>query len=81
VQQKGSLVNADRTRFDFAHNAPVTDDQVRQVEAFTPPGRQLLARGALGVPCFRPAMGPFEAAQPPETKEESVAFRPTGHPC
>jgi alanyl-tRNA synthetase len=33
VQQKGSLVNADRTRFDFAHNAPVTDDQVRQVEA------------------------------------------------
>jgi alanyl-tRNA synthetase len=33
VQQKGSLVNAERTRFDFAHNAPVTDAQVRQVEA------------------------------------------------
>ncbi len=33
VQQKGSLVNAERTRFDFAHNAPVTDDEVRRVEA------------------------------------------------
>ncbi|MBI5257292.1 MAG: alanine--tRNA ligase [Burkholderiales bacterium] len=33
VQQKGSLVNADRTRFDFAHNAPMTDEQIRKVEA------------------------------------------------
>nr|WP_315495735.1 alanine--tRNA ligase [uncultured Rhodoferax sp.] len=33
VQQKGSLVNAERTRFDFAHNAPVTDAQVQQIEA------------------------------------------------
>ncbi len=33
VQQKGSLVNAERTRFDFAHNAPMTDAQIRQVEA------------------------------------------------
>jgi alanyl-tRNA synthetase len=33
VQQKGSLVNAERTRFDFAHNAPVTDEQVRAIEA------------------------------------------------
>ncbi len=33
VQQKGSLVNAERTRFDFAHNAPVTDEQVLQIEA------------------------------------------------
>ncbi|OYT91823.1 MAG: alanine--tRNA ligase [Burkholderiales bacterium PBB3] len=32
VQQKGSLVNADRTRFDFAHNAPVTDAQIREIE-------------------------------------------------
>jgi len=32
VQQKGSLVNAERTRFDFAHNAPVTDFEIREVE-------------------------------------------------
>ena len=33
VQQKGSLVNAERTRFDFAHNGPMTDGQIREVEA------------------------------------------------
>jgi alanyl-tRNA synthetase len=33
VQQKGSLVNAERTRFDFAHNAPVTAGQIREIEA------------------------------------------------
>jgi len=33
VQQKGSLVNAERTRFDFAHNAPVTDAEIREIEA------------------------------------------------
>jgi alanyl-tRNA synthetase len=33
VQQKGSLVTAGRTRFDFVHNAPVTDAQIAQVEA------------------------------------------------
>jgi alanyl-tRNA synthetase len=33
VQQKGSLVNAERTRFDFAHNGPMTDEQIRKVEA------------------------------------------------
>ncbi|MEO6895785.1 MAG: alanine--tRNA ligase, partial [Caldimonas sp.] len=32
VQQKGSLVDADKTRFDFAHNAPLTDGQIRRVE-------------------------------------------------
>ncbi|WP_024814989.1 alanine--tRNA ligase [Acidovorax sp. JHL-3] len=32
VQQKGSLVNADRTRFDFAHNAPVADAEIREIE-------------------------------------------------
>ncbi len=33
VQQKGSLVTPDRTRFDFAHNAPLSDDEVRRIEA------------------------------------------------
>jgi len=33
VQQKGSLVTPERTRFDFAHNAPVTPQQIREVEA------------------------------------------------
>ena len=33
VQQKGSLVNAERTRFDFTHNAPVTPAQITQIEA------------------------------------------------
>ena len=32
VQQKGSLVDADKTRFDFTHNAPLTDAQIREVE-------------------------------------------------
>ncbi|WP_019448037.1 alanine--tRNA ligase [Cupriavidus sp. BIS7] len=32
VQQKGSLVDPDKTRFDFSHNAPLTDDQIRQIE-------------------------------------------------
>ncbi|MGE6495332.1 alanine--tRNA ligase [Cupriavidus metallidurans] len=32
VQQKGSLVDPDKTRFDFSHNAPLTDAQIRQIE-------------------------------------------------
>ncbi|MDO9147505.1 MAG: alanine--tRNA ligase [Hydrogenophaga sp.] len=32
VQQKGSLVDADKTRFDFTHNAPLTDAQIREIE-------------------------------------------------
>lgn len=32
VQQKGSLVDADKTRFDFSHNAPLTAAQIREVE-------------------------------------------------
>ncbi|MHB8667040.1 MAG: alanine--tRNA ligase [Burkholderiales bacterium] len=33
VQQKGSLVDSQRTRFDFSHNEPMTEAQLRQVEA------------------------------------------------
>lgn len=33
VSQKGSLVDAEKTRFDFSHNAPMTADEVRQVES------------------------------------------------
>jgi len=33
VQQKGSLVTPERTRFDFAHNAPLTQAQIAKVEA------------------------------------------------
>src|SRR5207253_1451451 len=33
VQQRGSLVDADKTRFDFSHNKPMTDDEIRRVEA------------------------------------------------
>ena len=33
VQQKGSLVNAERTRFDFAHGQPVTAAEIAQIEA------------------------------------------------
>ena len=32
VQQKGSLVDSDKTRFDFVHNAPMTDEEIAQVE-------------------------------------------------
>ncbi|MEP7154170.1 MAG: alanine--tRNA ligase [Betaproteobacteria bacterium] len=33
VQQKGSLVDADKTRFDFAHNSPMSADELARVEA------------------------------------------------
>jgi len=33
VSQKGSLVNAERTRFDFAHPQPLSSDELRRIEA------------------------------------------------
>ncbi len=44
VQQKGSLVNAERTRFDFSHHAPLTEAQVAQVEALV--NAEVLANAA-----------------------------------
>jgi alanyl-tRNA synthetase len=44
VQQKGSLVNAERTRFDFSHNAPLTDAQITQIEAIV--NTEVLANAA-----------------------------------
>lgn len=44
VQQKGSLVNAERTRFDFSHNAPLTDEQIRRIEAIV--NAEILANAA-----------------------------------
>ncbi|MEZ5663341.1 MAG: alanine--tRNA ligase [Burkholderiaceae bacterium] len=44
VQQKGSLVNAERTRFDFAHNAPVSGDDIRRIEAIV--NAEILANAA-----------------------------------
>jgi alanyl-tRNA synthetase len=34
VQQRGSLVDPHRTRFDFSHNEPLTENEIREVEAF-----------------------------------------------
>jgi alanyl-tRNA synthetase len=44
VQQKGSLVNAERTRFDFSHNAPLTDEQIGKIEAIV--NAEVLANAA-----------------------------------
>jgi alanyl-tRNA synthetase len=44
VQQKGSLVDAERTRFDFSHNEPMTDQQIRRVETIV--NAEVLANSA-----------------------------------
>jgi alanyl-tRNA synthetase len=44
VQQKGSLVDPDKTRFDFSHNAPLTAEQIVQVEAIV--NREILENHA-----------------------------------
>lgn len=33
VQQRGSLVDGDKTRFDFAHDAALTEDEISRVES------------------------------------------------
>jgi alanyl-tRNA synthetase len=44
VAQKGSLVDADKTRFDFSHNAPLTAAEIRRVEDIV--NREILANAA-----------------------------------
>ena len=44
VQQKGSLVNAERTRFDFVHHGPMTEEQIAKVEALV--NAEILANAA-----------------------------------
>ena len=44
VQQKGSQVDADKTRFDFVHSQPMTDDEVRRVEGIV--NAEILANAA-----------------------------------
>jgi alanyl-tRNA synthetase len=44
VQQKGSLVDAAKTRFDFAHHAPMSAEEIRRVEAIV--NREILANVA-----------------------------------
>lgn len=44
VQQKGSLVDTEKTRFDFVHNAPMTDEQVLKVEQLV--NAEILANAA-----------------------------------
>jgi alanyl-tRNA synthetase len=33
LQQKGSLVDPDKTRFDFSHNKPLAEDELERIEA------------------------------------------------
>jgi alanyl-tRNA synthetase len=56
VQQKGSLVDAERTRFDFAHNAPLSAAQIARVEALV--NAEILANAAT-----QARVMPIEAAQ------------------
>ncbi|PXX40346.1 alanine--tRNA ligase [Undibacterium pigrum] len=44
VAQKGSLVDVEKTRFDFSHNGPMTADEIRQVETIV--NREILANAA-----------------------------------
>jgi alanyl-tRNA synthetase len=44
VQQKGSQVDGDKTRFDFVHTQPMTDVEIRKVEAIV--NAEILANAA-----------------------------------
>ena len=44
VQQRGSLVDASKTRFDFSHDAPIAAEQIRRVETIV--NKEVLANVA-----------------------------------
>ncbi len=56
VQQKGSLVDSEKTRFDFVQPSPMTDAQIREVEARV--NAEILANTAT-----QARVMPIEAAQ------------------
>jgi alanyl-tRNA synthetase len=56
VQQKGSLVDANRLRFDFSHDAPMDVDQIKEVEMLV--NREIFARHNVV-----PAVMPIEEAK------------------
>ncbi|QLQ02795.1 MAG: alanine--tRNA ligase [Thiobacillus sp.] len=56
VQQKGSLVDSEKTRFDFVQSSPMTDAQIREVEARV--NAEILANTAT-----QARVMPIEAAQ------------------
>jgi len=57
VAQKGQLVDAERLRFDFSHNAPVTDDELARMED------QVNAVIRQNLPAETRMMGPQEAIE------------------
>jgi regulator of PEP synthase PpsR (kinase-PPPase family) len=64
VQQKGSLVDADKTRFDFSHHSPMTAAQIREVESLVNDEvRQVIAQPesqGLVLDMFRTFVEPLE---------------------
>ncbi len=56
VQQKGSLVDPDKTRFDFVHTQPMSDAEIRRVEDIV--NREILANAET-----RARLMPIEEAQ------------------
>ena len=56
VQQKGSQVDPDKTRFDFAHTQPMTAEEIRRVEALV--NKEIVVNAATEARVM-----PIEAAQ------------------
>ena len=57
VAQKGQLVDAERMRFDFSHNAPLTEDELGRIEA------EVNAVIRQNLPAETRLMGPQEAIE------------------